>query len=735
MLRGSHREAVLAGAAYVLLALVFWWPLPADAATATIAHPFGDPLLNAWTLAWDADRILHGFRDYWRGLFFYPYSDTVAYSEHLLGIAVFSAPLQWLTGQPILVINVVTIASTALAGWGTFLLARLLTGRADAAFLAGVAIACSPYRLAHAYHLQVLVSGWMPIALYGLHRFLASPSRNSLALFVAAFVLQGLSNGYFLYFTAIPVAVVALHGLWHARHEPGVRAIGLAAAALAILCAIAPVALAYMRVRREQGLTRTLSDIVTYSATPEAYAHVSSRAWLWGGLLPPGREELQLFPGLLVTVLALAAVTAALMFRSAAQATRAPRLAAHDRSVVLLYLATAGLMCILSLGPQPALFGWRLPFAGPYAWLVAVVPGLDGLRVPARMATGVHLGLAVLAAFGFVSVTGGARSLVRHGAFVLCAVLVAAEGYGGLQAVQPFPTADMRQDAAAYVWLSSQPRGALLELPVGDFTLGTRYLYGTLSHGNRIVNGYSGYGSALQDFVAGPPFTEIGRLPFALEMARALGIRWIVVHPTLYEHPVAGEGVADAIARCSTHVASARRFGTTLVAELRAGSAASTQTPDTRASLIGRDAFRITSSMNPGDIEKAVDGDLRTRWASGSRQGTGEAITLSFHSVADIAHLRLDLGARSFGDYPRGLVVESSVDGSTWQTLFDGDILNRLGQSVAREPRTPGIDVPLPGNRTRQLRLRTMGETRVWFWSVDELRVWQRQNASDRASP
>ncbi len=126
-------------------------------------------------------------------------------------------------------------------------------------------------------------------------------------------MLQGLSNGYFLYFTAIPVAVIALQELWRARHDLAVRVTGLAVAALAILGAIAPVALAYMRVRREQGLTRTLSDIVTYSATPEAYAHVSSRAWFWGNLLSTGREELQLFPGLVVTLLALVAATAALL--------------------------------------------------------------------------------------------------------------------------------------------------------------------------------------------------------------------------------------------------------------------------------------------------------------------------------------------------------------------------------------------------------------------------------------
>ena len=161
----------------------------------------------------------HGFTGFWTGLFFYPYPDTVAYSEHLLGIAVFTAPAQWLTGNPIVALNLAMVASTALAGVGMFLLARDLTGRADAAVVAGVAFACTPYRLPLASHLQVLVSGWMPVALYGLHRFCATRSRRALAIFAAAFVLQAYSNGYFLYFTAVPVACVAAHGLWRSRQS------------------------------------------------------------------------------------------------------------------------------------------------------------------------------------------------------------------------------------------------------------------------------------------------------------------------------------------------------------------------------------------------------------------------------------------------------------------------------------------------------------------------------------
>ena len=112
---------------------------------------------------------------------------------------------------------------------------------------------------------------------------------------------------------------------------------------------------------------------------------------------------------------------------------------------------------------------------------------------------------------------------------------IGIEGYGGAYAIAPFPTESMVADRDLYAWLQTQPAGPVLELPVGDAAIATRHLYRTLEHGNRIANGYSGYGSALQDFLAGPPFTEVARLDGALAMARGLGIRWVVVHPPLYE--------------------------------------------------------------------------------------------------------------------------------------------------------------------------------------------------------
>ena len=146
----GERLAVLVG--FVALAIAWTWPLALRPGS-TMAAPFGDPLLNAWILGWDADRLRHGLSGLWTAPPFYPYPDTLAYSEHLLGIAVPLAPIYWLTGNAVLLYNVALIGSFALAGIGMYLLARDLTGRRDAAILAALAFMWCPNRAPQVTHL------------------------------------------------------------------------------------------------------------------------------------------------------------------------------------------------------------------------------------------------------------------------------------------------------------------------------------------------------------------------------------------------------------------------------------------------------------------------------------------------------------------------------------------------------------------------------------------------------
>ena len=179
------------------------------------------PLLNTLLLAWDADRLLHGLQGWWDLPIFHPYTHVLAFSEKLLGIALFTAPIQWLTGNPVVVYNFAYLASYVLAGGGMYLLASSLTGSRPAAAVAGVLFVFVPFRDQEAGHLQSLMYGWMPIRLWALHRYFATGRRAALAGFAAAFLLAGLSNGHFFYFFAAVVVIVAgLELIFRVRSRP-----------------------------------------------------------------------------------------------------------------------------------------------------------------------------------------------------------------------------------------------------------------------------------------------------------------------------------------------------------------------------------------------------------------------------------------------------------------------------------------------------------------------------------
>ncbi len=150
----------------------------------------------------------------------------------------------------------------------------------------------------------------------------------------------------------------------------------------------------------------------------------------------------------------------------------------------------------------------ELMSSGPYDWLLRIVPGLDGLRVPARAAILVFLSLTVLAALGVQWLTDRlSRTGARAWAFCLASTCVlVAEGYHPVSMVAFESSPDAR---AVYRWLGERLPGAVLELPFYGHGRGAseeqamRFVHGTLEHGNPLVNGYSGYRTPLHYLLAG----------------------------------------------------------------------------------------------------------------------------------------------------------------------------------------------------------------------------------------
>jgi len=723
--RAKASEAALVLAAFASLTLVATFPLVLHLGRA-LPGDLGDPLFSSWLLGWDANRLRHGLHGFWDAPILFPSRHTVAFSEHMLAIAAPIAPIIWLSANPILGYGVAFLLTYVIAGAGMYLLARELSGRRDAAFLAGLIFAFSPVRALHVSHLQVLSWGWMPIALWGLHRYLSTSHRPAdvrrstfaLAVFVVAFIAQAFSNSYFLYYLAFAAGFVVVYGLTvgSARPTDRVHALGwLAAASAIILVCVGAVAWAYVSVRRQYGFLRPYDDWAIFSANLRSYVSVPATVRLWGSWLR-GDEfpERQLFPG----CVALTASAAALWPGSG------------RRRAAFWYAALAAAALFLSLGPEPSAWSYRLLPSGPYLWLARIVPGMDGMRVPARLGVVVLMALSVLASLGVARVLAPLRGPARAVTIVLLGAAIFAEGWAVPLRMAPFDASGRPADRGAYRWLARQPLGAVIELPILEWAIAPTltYQYATLAHGHPIVNGYSGYGSSLQEFLGGDasPLNDLDRMDDALQLLHAVGVRYILVHPGDYADAKAG---ADTVAAIRAHpglASEAFRSDEVVGFQLGEAEAPAAPLPAAAGHRMRATDFHADASDAVDRLSLAFDGDGDTRWLTGRPQNGDEWIRIAFDRARDVSAIKLQTAARSFGDYPRELLVESLGEDGVRTVLYQAPMLVPYGRVLAENRPQPSLVVNLPANRTRTLTIRQTGRTRRWFWSIHELAIFER---------
>jgi hypothetical protein len=691
--------------------------------SAALPGDLGDPLLNTWILAWDADRFLHGLDGFWDAPMFFPYPSSLAYSEHLLGVAIFTAPLQWLTDNPVLVYNLVYLASFVLAGTGMYLLTTSITGSRLAGMIGGMAFAFLPYRADQASHLQVLLYGWMPVGLWGLHRYFYSGQRKMLIVFALAFVLQGFSNGYFFYFFAAIVVIVAcVEVIYRVRQRP-IMLVDLTCTALLMGAMVAPIAIAYLDVRTDMSLVRTRSEMVMFSADTTSYLHASPDLSLWGNTLQGGGLETKLFPGFgLLTLAALGLITP-FAFKTASK-TNLKRLAAT-------YGTVAAVSFVISLGPEPSFDGILLTTTGPYDWLLSVIPGFDGLRVPARSAIAVFLGLAVLASIAMRCLVDRLSRRAAIAVTLVIMTVIAAEGYHTRRMV-PFHPDGPEAERATTEWLRQLPPGPAIVLPFYERTDHVpntmRSVYATLQHGHPLVNGFSGFSTPLvRYFEDSTKLRDYRQYNDVLNGLRAVGVRYVVIHGHRFRNAEEVSILVTAIQNEVEHLENSWFFGTNWIFELKP-SDESYELPQNTGSRINKSAFHASASHDQRRLERAFDGDYRTRWTSDSAQAGNESIELRFDQPTDVSHVRLWLRRTDFNDYPRQLLIETTEDGEHWEELYQGRGFPRLLLSLVERLDNfyAHVEVPLPENQSKILRLRQTRSDRVFYWSIHELHLWER---------
>lgn len=550
MMRTVVDRAVVVSLIYLGITLVMTWPVAAGLER-DIPGDLGDPAFVAGVMAWGGQHwltLLSGdlgaAASFWNAPIFYPEPLATAYSEHFALHSLLTLPVYAVTHNAILCYNLWFLSTFVLGGLGMYLLVRDLTGRPGAAFVAGLAFAFAPYRVATLSHLQVLSSHWMPFVLVGLRRYFNSGSSDALLGAGAAIWAQNLSSGYYMVFFGPFVGLYALAEMWTRGllRTLTVWRDMVATGAVAI-AATMPFAMPYLMQRR--GSRRPLYELELYSADLLGWLTASPLMNVWGGLQTFVKTEGSLFPG--VTVVVLAAIG---LWLSCKGPPDVPGQGGNERqrsrAVALFATLTLALSFWLSLGPMIQIGTHTNTFPALYRWAWEYLPGFGAARVPARFATITVLSLALLAGLG-LSMFDSPR---RRWLLGVCGVLLLAEGSafplpknGTWTSV---PTEFVPPEARLYRLEDAPPvfrylrrlgdRTVVAHFPFGLPEREIQYGYYASLHGKRTVNGYSGsfppsYNvrlAVLRNPFADPPSTQAN-----LEGDR---VTHIVVHTAAWVH-------------------------------------------------------------------------------------------------------------------------------------------------------------------------------------------------------
>lgn len=498
---------------YVALTLLFVYPLVIHIDDHVLAV-VPDAFLYMWTLAWDTHAFIHQPFSIFDANIFYPERGTLAYSENLIGSAIFAAPVLWLSGNIVLTINVVELLSTALCGLGAYVLARRVGVGKSGAVVSGLIFAFSPPRFLRMDQLHMTAIQWMPFSLASQHAYWDGGRRRDLRLAAAFFTLQVLSSGHgAVFLTIASLSLLAYRMTVGQRLDVGgcLRDLGLPGALL--LAPAALVALPYLAIRGEMGLKRGLDWEIPPSSFLASPTYVHSFVL---SLFPHARINEtaggEFFPGYLPLVLA----AACFWWPGARFASSDPR----RRRVALFYGLLTLVSLWLSIGPPFGL--WRFVY-----WL----PGLNFIRAASRFTLLALLGLAILAGAGFDRVADRFRPSRRLMLAVCVGGLLLAEF-----AVPVSTTPYTFDNPAVDRWLAGRRAPfAVAEAPVQhrlDERRQTTYMLHSTAHWQRTVHGYSGLRPPLHENL----YEQLTRFPDeeSLRSLEGLGVNYVVVHTDLY---------------------------------------------------------------------------------------------------------------------------------------------------------------------------------------------------------
>jgi len=415
---------------------------PARAATVLEA----DLTFQAWLVARNARTLVTRPTALFDTAHCSPADNSLTFGIPMITLGVLAIPAVVVSGDPILTYNFALWAMIVIAAVAMYLLVAEWTGVAAAGMAAGLLYGFHVIRTGMIFHPSVWDTTWTVFAmLFGRRLFAHGRWRDAVGLAVAC-ALQLAASFYPLLAAVVlaPCFVIWLLATYGLR-------------------AVKPSQLAFVVVFLVLAAAVVLGPYLGTRARGDTFARVFNvPAPLWA--YAPGGH---LFVG--YAIVALAAVALARGRRGLAPALGGdPRWALVASSVVVMLVAASWTLDVQARSYFP-----DLPFTIPdlYGALAAVVPGLDSVRIIARLGAGVHLAFSILAGIGaatLINASGRWRAAVSVALVLVAGADVLGPQLPGMLISNRWEAIDIHPGAEAvqfFETLGERSGGAIFELP------------------------------------------------------------------------------------------------------------------------------------------------------------------------------------------------------------------------------------------------------------------------------
>ncbi|MCJ7581675.1 MAG: hypothetical protein MUP98_14210 [Candidatus Aminicenantes bacterium] len=786
----SNSLRIRIGIIFLFILLIFVHLLPLSLHPGDALNDTRDCVLNTWIPGWVQQQIFKNPLKLFDTNAFYPNANTLSYSEHLLPQALISLPVRLLTQNPIAVYNFIFFFSFFLNAYGMFLLIRHLTKNDFIGIVCGIIFAFNTYQINQITHLQLLSSGLIPLAFLYLHKYLEELNLKNSILFSTFFTLQSLACIYYgLFFVSVLFVLLPLVLILNKKklNLSFILKLGVPLFFSSVILAL--LSLPYLSFIKtfqfDRGLQRG-ADLANYLAVDFTNVFLSRL------LTPLGRHEHYLFPGIAALffsafflykkksifstppkavkfaflILFIGVFVFILLTGLTGRSSTTSGLISTPIFILLmigiiyallsigLFINTGGsgdtrensslvLYIVIGIWTMLLSFGSHFSFLGkstsvgplPFKLFFNYVPGFKGIRVPSRYAVFVIFCVAVLAAFGLKYFFDKfdkkkVKLIAATGLFIFLNL----EYLSVPQQIKGVPVKD--DIPPAYVWLKDKPGDFVIaSLPFFNETpMEANYLYFSLFHKKKIINGYSG-------FV--PPVTQYMQRIFkgfpswpSVDILKSLGVDYVIYHPTLWENKMASARVE----RIETDFSDDLKLIESFSYEFKKPNALSDffgedriyQVTDLEDGEVKHDftlfskldppEWTVTASKGAEKISFLYDENLDTKWDTNRPKKTEDFLLIEFKNPVSAARVALHLG-KFQTEYALNLRAEISFDGLEWTNISRPYSAGEFTTDWIKKPLDPVQNVYVEGEKIKYIKIIHIGNDTSSLWSAAEMDI------------